>query len=325
MTHKKNLLKVAEKIRSKLKKISVNGLVNYGLGNSDGTVLGGTQTSSSMITVSQIKDNVNLCNNSCIQTNVRDKFDQYINKFCDYHIVIIGSNGNTIYDSFFATPIPNYNDNPAVLQAINNQNIGSTKLYINCRFVYYLALYVVDINPLYSVRNSTAGNYYVILVSTDKKDDPQYIAWQRLINMDYGFITGNVQFLLSQFAPNSLFCSPGGCQSGKEAIFNLLNSYISSGVDSDIQLTSRAFYYDPVVNGGVLERLWSAIDTSTGERYEQDDAIVYRLDPCGFLIYYHEYFNVSQKVSNYMSPPTPNLCCEQSSPEICNSSITIKL
>jgi hypothetical protein len=55
-----------------------------------------------------------------------------------YHIVIISLTGETLYDNYFDTPIPNYNDNPAYKCAIQTGDFGTFKItYGNNKDFYF--------------------------------------------------------------------------------------------------------------------------------------------------------------------------------------------
>lgn len=217
-------------------------------------------------------------------------------KLCKYalHIVVLSIPGITIYDNYFDIPIPNYNDNPAAQCAIKTQKAGEYKITYGCNDDSYYAMF-----------NKTN----IVMVSTDKRTDPKNIAWDRLANMDIGVINGNARLVADQFAIDGVYVIQEFRIQGRENIYNFFVDYFNSKKDASIKPVNHSFYFDPIVSGGALERLWSAIDTLTNQRYEQDDAIIYRIDPNGFFSYHHGYFDPLQKVSLYQAPPVINQKC----------------
>lgn len=213
---------------------------------------------------------------------------------CD-HVVILNSLGIPIYDNYFSIPIPNYNENLAVRQAICNKDVGLYKEFTPCRVITYLALQVC-----------ICGTYYVILVSNESINDPRNIAWRLLLTFDQGFITQNTDVAVSIFTQDAVFSSPGGSNIGINEIIENISSYVNV-YDRNVVLPARRFMFDPLTNSGCLERLWSAVSLTTDNYYEQDDAIVFRLRG-NLFDYVHEYFDTAQTVSNY-SPPPPQNCC----------------
>jgi hypothetical protein len=206
----------------------------------------------------------------------------------DFHIVVIALDGVTLYDNYFKRAIPNYHDNPAYKCAIQTKKSGTFKIKYGKYKDYYLAVH---------------NKNNVVMISTDKKSDPRNVGWQLLLNFDKGFINQDLDYIMTLFNPNALFCFPGGCRRGITAIRNHIQPYIDSGIDKDIVLPAYAYHFDPIANGGVLERTWTAINTEIDEKYEQDDAIMFRFDNDGLFTYVHEYFDPLQKIAHYSQPP----------------------
>ncbi|XWV26361.1 hypothetical protein QJ857_gp0712 [Tupanvirus soda lake] len=214
----------------------------------------------------------------------------------EYHIVILNKNLEAIYDSFFDVPMPSYKDNPAVLCAVKTKDEGEFEINVNGETEYYYAVYLGGL---------------VVMISSDTKESKRNQAWQRLLNMDQAWMALDARYAANQMSPNGLFCAPGGCTRGRENIYKSLLEYTTSGIDRDVRLIQKSFFFDPITNGGVLERTWTAIDTATDRRYEQDDAIVIKLDSDGFLLYHREYFDPAQRLANYEEPA-------QADPKDCN-------
>lgn len=139
----------------------------------------------------------------------------------------------------------------------------------------------------------------------------------------------------SFFAPGGVFQTPFGINRGKDAIFQTVLAYGQGnipGVSGEINQAEilRKAYWDSKKSTLVVEATWHAtvqVDTQfpgctniipAGATYFQDDADVIRFE-CGEcedgcclpdkVVYYHEYFNVCQTVSEFTDIYPPPCEC----------------
>ncbi|HLJ30839.1 MAG TPA: nuclear transport factor 2 family protein [Candidatus Babeliales bacterium] len=127
----------------------------------------------------------------------------------------------------------------------------------------------------------------------------------------------------SFFDENGIFQFPGGIFRGKQAVFEGFLAYAQTPGEMNQHVIVHKTYWDPTTATLVVERTWHAtvtVDTDfcgttvkAGESYAQDDCVVIRFacakncdrkKGCvlpGKVVYYNEYFNTAQTVSNFTS------------------------
>lgn len=122
----------------------------------------------------------------------------------------------------------------------------------------------------------------------------------------------------SFFAEDAVvFQSPGGILRGKTEIFDGFLAYAQDPGEMNQHVFTRKSYWDPETATLTLERTWYATLTEpadfcgttlpAGFTYSQDDAVIIRyscaqFNGCivpGLVVYYREYFDPCQFVSNF--------------------------
>lgn len=135
-----------------------------------------------------------------------------------------------------------------------------------------------------------------------------------------GTATGVASAISSLFAPEcSVFCNPARCVTGRAAVYKVFFDYMESGIETNQHVEIRQIIWDQRRLSGSVEWTWHATVTKdgiipgvpAGGSYAQDDAHVFKLNDCGEIIYWREYFDPAQSQSFYRPPPK---CCSSGSP-----------
>jgi uncharacterized protein (TIGR02246 family) len=107
--------------------------------------------------------------------------------------------------------------------------------------------------------------------------------------MAAAWLDADVSEILSLFAPDGVFISPGGRAQGHAAIAALASSFFAGSYVVEIEI--RRVLADG--NTGAVEWIWSEASRATSQRRDMEDAIVFELRD-GQLIYWREYFDPAQ-------------------------------
>jgi uncharacterized protein (TIGR02246 family) len=99
----------------------------------------------------------------------------------------------------------------------------------------------------------------------------------------------NIEAILSDFAPQALFCSPGGHWQGREEIRAAATAFLATVSEVKVKITRILVDGDQ----GAVE--WSWCETRLGAQtpHMMEDAIIFALQD-GQIIYWREYFDPAQ-------------------------------
>ncbi len=92
------------------------------------------------------------------------------------------------------------------------------------------------------------------------------------------------------FAPNAIMITPGGRYAGKQAIYEACRAFNEAFTNIRIAI-KRVIACE---GEGVVEWSFSETRKSDGWAHTMEDAIVFRLDAQGKVVYWREYFDPSQ-------------------------------
>lgn len=235
---------------------------------------------------------------------------------CKYHISIIASNGQVIFDNFGLDSVFFRFDQQLIRTQCTQESQIHKETDSSIKYVtvtYWLpAVTKVPPQPPITppgVRNPiqpltiNGPNGFILRLSNETLQTPRILAYLRLQNIVATVKTLDATTVAAQFSENAVFASPGAKDRyGRQGVFDAWNSYYSNPGEHDQSLTPQTYYYDPLKKGGVMEWTWRAVTDGTNQQYVQDDAIVFRLDDNGFLSYMREYFDPAQTVSFFAQP-----------------------
>ncbi len=99
---------------------------------------------------------------------------------------------------------------------------------------------------------------------------------------------GNLSALVSDFAPDALFITPGGHHKGQDAIRKAAQSALQSVREVKVIVTRIVFDGED----GAVEWTWIQTDRKTDQRQTVEDAIIFTLRG-DKIIYWREYFDTA--------------------------------
>lgn len=156
----------------------------------------------------------------------------------------------------------------------------------------------------------------VAIIGTDLCSSSRLNSLLRVFLFTYGIRTQNPRLTADQSSLEGVVYSPAGGPPtiGRENIYLSYRGYVESGYDASADAIVRTFSYDATNQTISLEWTWKAVFGPNGPQpdlaYSQDDAVIIKLDCCGYWRYIREYFNLNQLVSSF-GPGGPKSCvCE---------------
>jgi uncharacterized protein (TIGR02246 family) len=99
----------------------------------------------------------------------------------------------------------------------------------------------------------------------------------------------DVETVIAAFAPEGVLISPGGRWQGHAAIRAAMQSFYEHAGEVKVEVM-RVFIAG---NQGAVEWTWRETRLTDGRRHQVDDAIIFKVNKAGQIVYWREYFDTA--------------------------------